>query len=381
LVELQPELLTPGRYDVFCRVAAYPDGAAAEGLLEFYVNGERLFSKPVSFEPGVSSPVVFEDLDIPEGLLEIRALPEDTYMKDNVFRAPIRTGAVTTVDLVSAGNEALEAALHSLGTMKVTVLSPADPPGKSALTVFDGETPEDFEGSALYVHPFSMPAGIDRRGEALHPRSIEAAGYHRLLDGVSFENLEISRLPILTPPPGIDVLARADGYPIVLAGRDASGRRVAVIAFDPVADGWIYDSSFPILTANLLTWVSRDSRTSASSFSVGDTLRSSVLGDGGTLVSPSGEKTVLGSIDYTFPVSGSYRYRGPAGSGTVSVNLLDEKISAAVPALLTSSTAATGAYPDRPFSAPLQGILIVLGILLLVLEAVIAPAPTVGRFP
>lgn len=386
-VEVQPDFLRRGVYSIFCRFSGYSFASTGgiQAHLNVQVDQATVASREVLIENGRDSMLVLEDLSLPSGLLTVSLSPGDAFMQDNVFRMPLRSVPSHNVNLYTTGNPALEAALKAVGGITVTTLSPEakDLASDTPVAVFDGPVPEDIRSSALFVRPFSMPAGMEQRGEASYASRIDMDRNDPLLAGVSFTGLRPGRIPVIVPPPSMRVLARADGSPLVVAGRLPSGHRMALISFDPVATGWIYTPEFPILVANLISWLSLDTRSTASSFTVGDVVDRNLFSSDGILTGPDGSSTSLGtSVEggYMFTRAGVYAYRGPDAEGSVFVNHLDESFSRLIAAAgVHDDSRKSVPLPRRPFSLPLARILLITGLVLLVIEPLSAPRAAVGR--
>ncbi len=389
-VDLLPDLLRPGFMSLYCRVGAF-DPAGAQGgrsaVLSLSVNGHPVERREIDFGGRDTAGVEVLDLAAGEGLLELRLEPSDHFPGDNTFLAPVRSRPFLSAHLVTTGNHPLESALRSLPGLSLTVSAPGDeheaPP--SAVTILDGYVPRATAGSTLLIRPFGGMRDLPMRGEALRASFIEADATHPLLEGVSFSSLDVERMPVLVPGQGMEVVARADGHPLVMAGRNYSGERVAVVAFDPVEEGWIYDQSFPILVANLVSWLGIDARGARSSFRVGERAARSALAGARGITDPLGVDHVLppeGEGTYTFSRAGRYRIKAgsEAPPGEVFANLLNEDVSRAM-AAGPRERAEGGLPPARPFRLPLQGALILLGLAFLVIEIAVAPPAAVGRLP
>lgn len=389
-VEMRPELMSPGRLDLFCRVGFFAPGAGSapiEATVEVRDRAAVLGSRSVRLAAGESRGLAFAGLRPQSGLLEIRLSPSDSFPSDNVFRAPVRERAFLTASLVSPGNSTLEAALRAIEGLDLTrVGSEADLGGPlPAVAVFDNVAPGRSRSNLLLVRPPSSDADLIVRGEVSRPGPGEAQAGEPVLEGVSFSGLTVSRLPVYLPPPSFRVVAKAGGYPLVMLGRNGLGRRVAVIGFDPLESGWQYDPSFPVLVANLVSWLGEETPGISSSHRVGDELAGEVLAGAVAAVGPDGESLAApapGRGSLKLSASGRYVLRtGSAGETLeVYVNLLEESVSRAM-ALEPADPGdpVPEALAARPLRYPMQGPLLVAALALLVAEIAIAPARSRGR--
>lgn len=391
-VELLPDLLQRGRFSLFCRVASFaPPGATIPPLEVSVAIGDRtIATRSVAVAPGESRGMHFADLAAGEGLLSVRVAPDDPFPADNVFFSPFRTNPFLEARLVSDANPALEAALRALPGLSLQTGPSGPGSAPPAVTVYDRSPPADGGGAAVLIAPPRGTPGLAVRGEVSTPRIIEADRAHPLLDGVSFAGLHIGRLPQLVPGPSLKVVARADGYPLVLAGTTAGGRRLAVIAFDPLEANWVYEPSFPILVANLVAWAAQEPGGSRSAFLVGEFLPEDVASRTVAMTDPDGRAIATppaGWAHHRFEVPGRHRIRGrtPADSGDVVVNLLDEHLSRAAAtggaAGVSAESLAAAMRPTlpRPARHPTATAWLLLGVALLVAERLVAPPRAAGR--
>jgi hypothetical protein len=170
-----------------------------------------------------------------------------------------------------------------------------------------------------------------------------------------------------------------------MAGEGLSGARLAVLAFDPAESSWIYDPSFPILIANILSWLGLQSAGPSSSFRVGDVLEGEFLRGVESIVDPEGRTHPLSAEGggFTFPSPGRYRVRGEGvgNSGEVFVNLLSEKVSRRMSDSVDGGPERAFSLPPLPFRLEIGRMILGAAIILLLAEWLITPAARVGRLP
>jgi hypothetical protein len=287
--------------------------------------------------------------------------------------------------LVTEENPPLEAALRALPGLDLQVARPSadSAAGRETVRVYDQVAPRETTGNILAIAPPEGLPGIGYRGDAANPRVVRADATSFLLRGVALENLRIARLPIYEMPSGMEVLATADGYPLLAAGRAAGGGRLVLLAFDPRESEWVFDPSYPILVANAVAWLAESPEGTRSSFLVGDPLPGALAAGLRTLIDPAGRRQPTppdGWDSFRFPMPGRWRVEGdgPATSGEVFVNLLNESVSTAQ-GLPPAATAPAAEFPRRPFRAPGRDPLLVAALVLLVLERIVAPTQRAGR--
>lgn len=388
-VEVRPDFLRRGRVALYCRVAVFgpPPGPAEQLVLTVAASGRELARRGFAAVPGEPHVEVFPALDAGTGLLEVGLSPTDSFPADNTFVAPLRAGNEVPVLLLTEENLPLEAALRAVPGVRLTVARPSDgaPEPAAAIRVYDGSAPRTLSGNIIVVAPPEGLPGVGYRGDAPAPRIVRADPTHFLLSGVSVDGLRLRRLPVYEPGSGLEVVASADGHPLLAAGRMAGGARVALLAFDPRETGWSYTPSFPILVANLVAWLAESPVDVRSSFFVGDLLPESLAREVRALSDPAGSgvaKPDGGWGAFTFTEAGRWRIKGAseATSGEIFVNILDERVSAALaPAAAGPGQAVPQEAPGRPFRADVQVPLLVAAIALLLLELLVAPRARAGR--
>ena len=386
-VEVRPDLLRAGRVAIACRVGSFgsPGQPAAQLGLEITRDGQPLARRNFRIAPGETHLEIFPALDAGAGLLQVELSPTDGFPADNRFLMPLRERVAVPSLLVTEGNPPLEAALRALPGLELTVAraTARETPPRATVRVYDALAPRELSGNLFVIAPPEGLPGVGYRGDASSPRLIRADAGHFLLQGVSFENLRIGRLPIYEIPGGLDVLATADGYPLLAAGRLAGGARLVLLAFDPRESEWVYDPSFPILVANIAAWLAESGEGTRSSFLVGETLPEDLASSTQALVDPSGRRESRppdGWRSFAFPVPGRWGVEGrlPGSGGEIFVNLLDEKVSATV-APAAASTAPATPLPRRPFRLETRRALLAAALVLLLLERLAAPPRRAGR--
>lgn len=386
-VEVRPDPLRAGRVSLFCRAGSFgaPQAPAAELTLTISCDGRLLARRTLRHLPGESAAGVFPDLDAGAGLLRIELSPTDAYPDDNLFLAPLPERVTVPALLVSEENPPLEAALRSIPGLELALARPSKAADAARVTVqvYDRVAPPELAGNILAVAPPEGMPGFGYRGDAFAPRVVRADDAHFLLQGVSLENLRIRRLAIYEIPTGMQVLATADGYPLIAAGRLSGRARIVLLAFDPRENEWVFDPSFPILMANIAGWLAESPEGTRSSFLVGDALPEDLAGNLRALVEPGGRRIPRPSAgwrSFRFATPGRWRVEAGAGgaSGEVFVNLLDESVSAAL-APQPVAHDSPPPPPERPFRFAARGALLSAALLLLLLEQLVAPPQRAGR--
>jgi len=389
--EVRPDLMRAGRVALFFRVGSLGEPGPATDLgLTVTLDGREIARRSFRLAPGETRAEVFPDLETGAGLLEVALSPTDAFPDDNHFLTPVRERVTVPALLVTEENPPLEAALRALPGLELTVAraSAGVPGSKAVVRVYDGVAPPGLAGNLLVVAPPEGMHGIGYRGDLPFPSVVRADTTHFLLQGVSLANLRVRRLLSYEVPSGLEVLASADGRPLIAAGRMGGKSRLVLLAFDPRDTEWVYDPSFPILVANIAAWLAESPEGSRSSFVVGDFLPQDLAGDVRGIVDSAGGRPPAppgGWGGFRFPAPGRWRIEGRTSqsSGEVVVNLLDESVSASQAPQPPDRPAAPPPPPPapRPFRAEARNLFLAAALVLLLLEQLVAPPLRAGRLP
>ncbi len=388
-VEVRPDLLRAGRVALFCRIGSFgPAGTPASELtLTVARDGRELARRAFPLLPGQTRVELFPALDAGGGLLEVALTPGDGFPGDNRFLAPLRERVAVPTLLLTEENPPLEAALRALPGLAVSVARPAEDAGRAvAVRVYDGAAPAQLAGNLLAIAPPEGLPGIGYRGDVPAPRVVRGVATHFLLQGVRLDGLRVRRLALYDLPSGMEVLATADGHPLLAAGRGPGGARIALLAFDPGESEWVYDPSYPILMANLLAWLADSPEGTRTAFVVGDALPQDLAGAVRSVRDPDGQRVPEppgGWAALRFGAPGRWRLEGSGrgATGEVFVNLLDETVSAAAAPAPAAPRPEPPPPAPRPFRLEAAGPLFALAILLLIAEQLVGPPPRAGRLP
>ncbi|MBN2146093.1 MAG: BatA and WFA domain-containing protein [Anaerolineales bacterium] len=242
--------------------------AERQAILSLYVGGALFSAQQVSVPGGESLPVIFTGLSQSPAIYQAQLSdparpnqPLDALSLDDVAYAsyqPPRTGRTL---LISPGNFFLEQVLTAMpGVVPFRALP--DEQGGFKLTsdpfdlyVFDGTWPIGEElpsGSLLLINPPSNPL-FDISG-SLDISTGSQIMQHPLTQFVDWGNVHIAKASQIEPPVWAETLVQAQGKPLIFAGQ-ASGRRIAVFAFDLHDSDLPLQVAFPILFANLISYL------------------------------------------------------------------------------------------------------------------------------
>ena len=261
------------------------------------------------------------------------------------------------MQVVTAGNMFLEAALLLDEFLDVTTVAPAAYPGKGAfdVTIFDGVAPPVAPGTGhtLYLNP---PAGSkDTPFEVGKQVEDDDANYklgfdeldakHPILRWTSLSDVNVARAHVLKGQKEDKVVGKSQKGPLLLAGRRAAGKFVA-LGFDVRESDFALRIAWPLFLLNTINDFVEEDTGYISSFRTGTVWQipapSSV--ETATLELPDGSKRVVpvkeGRAVFLGQLAGFYKLTvgavgGPNGAAettTFAANLSDPSESSIAPA-------------------------------------------------
>lgn len=327
-------------------------------------------------------PAVYEArLSLPAGVEAGAAL--DQLPLDDTAWAVYQPPAAGRVLVVSPGNIFLEqvfAALSgSLGLQPFRLKQDQPlPPEPFDLYVFDGVITATLPTTDLLLVNPGPNALFEVGGYFTNTRLVRVAENDPLTNFVDWSGVNLLQARRVTLPDWARVLVEAEGGPLVFAG-EVGGRRVAVLTFDLHDSDLPLKITYPVLMANLITYLSP-----AQAFSAPDGLRPgaalTIKPGGGegviTIVNPDGQRytasaTEAGVIFADTLALGVYEVLSEAGTlGRFSVNLFDPLESAIRPAALITvgRVEVTAAAPQAEGQLEVWPWLAALAFALLLLE-------------
>jgi Ca-activated chloride channel family protein len=259
--------------ELFVNIAHTGSPASGAGitdsLLSIYLDGTLYDSRRVEVAAGENLPLTLTGLPEEAALIEARLLVEDALALDNTAWAAKRPAGERRALLVSAGNLFLERAVAGLPEVNAFRSGPEAPlPAEPYhLVILDGVMPaEPPEGPLLVINP---PVGnplLTVTG-TFSDTQLSRVADNPLLAYVDFGQVQILEARKVDPPAWANVLVAARGGPLLLVGEPA-GRRVAVLTFDLHQSDLPLQIAFPVLIANLVSWL-----TPGLPFDAGDGLR------------------------------------------------------------------------------------------------------------
>jgi Ca-activated chloride channel homolog len=263
-----------GGVTAFVQVANYGEEAMPRRLLLSIIEdadgsgatNQRLFGAyDLVIPPQGQEIVVVDDLPVTVTVLEAALAGADALPLDDRAWAVLRNSEAAQVTLVSTGNRFLETALALLPILEVTTMRPADYESMAAatpaLTILDSYVPVTGTlpaGNLLFIAPLRSTGLFSVTGVVEEPIPLAVDRADPLLAHVNLGDvgvLKAARIP--TPLWAREVVvdgAGAEGFPLLFAG-EQDGRRIAVLTFDLRESDLPLQVAFPLLMANLTTWL------------------------------------------------------------------------------------------------------------------------------
>lgn len=285
-----------------------------------------------------------------EARIELVDGTSDALPADDVAYALLPERRRARVQVVSAGNMYLEAALLLDEFLDVTVIAPDRYPSEGSydVTIFDGVTPAWAPGSghALYLDP-SGPNSPVAAGDPIddvdpkYPLGFdEVDATHPIVRHTLLSDVNVARARVLEPKKEDKVVGRSFKGPILVAGR-REGMKFVALGLDVRQTDLPLRISWPLFLLNVINdFVEEDTRY-ISSFATGTVWR--VPAPSGlsqaTLVAPGGRELRVpvdeGRAVYLGQRAGFYTLKGEATEDAFeagfAANLVDPRESAITP--------------------------------------------------
>ena len=204
----------------------------------------------------------------------------------------------------------------------------AKTPGADVL-IFKDQLPADVPaGNLLIVNPEKSCALFDVEGDAQGLVAADWDREHPVLAGVTLKDVYMPTARVVKPKPWAEVLAEADGKPLIVAGQE-SGRRIVVLTFDPAKSSLSFRVAFPVLVANAFTWLADRGDVSEREIASGSEfrLKPSTAVETLEVTHPDGEVTEVtarsGAFAVSAPTVGVYAANLGTHEVTFAANLTD----------------------------------------------------------
>ncbi|MDF1514740.1 MAG: VWA domain-containing protein, partial [Anaerolineae bacterium] len=249
----------PG-FRIFLRISNA--GPAAERTLEILADGRILQQQTVQLDSYQDSVVNIHDVNAQQWI-EARLLEEDAFPLDNRVWAAVDGGVPGKIYLITEGNRFLSEALGNLPSVDLT---------QSTGFVAGDESSQSYSTIVVDGLPVSVPEGVNRwliapetetacgrPGEEVAASDpIQGEWQHILLRYVDWSDVYIGRLRTYDLPPDAELLLTSGTTPVLWALR-RDGYRAVCMAFKLQDSDLALRLAFPILTSNIMEWLTQTS--------------------------------------------------------------------------------------------------------------------------
>lgn len=275
-LSVRPMLGTIGRYVGFVRATNY-GSAPVEVPLRMLADGIPIENRALQL-PARGAVELTLNLPVGTKLVEAQLEGNDHLRLDDQAQAVVATERQLNVTLVSTNTLFWDRALRAIPLLKVTKVRPAAyKPAAADITIFDGYEPPPGQwpgGSVLLVNP-APPGRLDPAllpvpvlGETGPVQVARANRQSPLLEGVDLTSVSLPKSVKVKAPTWARAVAETTEGPLILDGQ-FEGRKVVVLAFDPIQSDLSQRLAFPILVANTVSWLTpEDLPTSVKSGSI-----------------------------------------------------------------------------------------------------------------
>ena len=261
-ISTRPDPVDNRRQQLFTRVANFSD-FPARSVVSIAVDGQTLEDRPVDLAPNAESPQVFEQL--PAGARYASVSVSDLRgangltLDDTAFAVLVQRKPAQVL-LVSNGNQFLEKVLTLLPNVDLYRIAAqrylAVEADRFDIIVFDNYLPPLLpRGNLLVVNPPDR-GPYRTTGSISRPRVANWDREDPILGFVDIRDLNITRASKIDVPRWAKpLISTSDGTPLMLAGQDGD-RRVAIMPFDLQQSNLPLMSAFPIMMANMVSFLS-----------------------------------------------------------------------------------------------------------------------------
>lgn len=304
-----------GEYYARCEVRSYSAHAARVHLVlrdrDVTVSEETITLQPGEVHThrahGFSSAQAeltarLEDIEIAGG--------RDALATDDVTYAAIAPVVATHVLLVTSGNRYLQNALAANPSVQLETIAPDGLDARrSTLDHYHVIVLDRIAPTPPLAHPAQLYFGgsdgrVVRAGPELRdPRVTAFATDHRILAGLRFDQVGLSRAHAILPEADDRVLVRSGRNALAIA-RDRDGARTVALGFDTDGTDLVQRVAFPLFVHSTLVWLDHRERAFHSWQSPGDPIRAA--GSPGLVLDPSGEGRAVQGALYDTTRAGIY---------------------------------------------------------------------------
>ncbi|MGA2177532.1 MAG: BatA and WFA domain-containing protein [Verrucomicrobiota bacterium] len=229
---------------------------AQQTVLELLFDQQIVDTRPLSLQPGETSPQVFTATQERDGIFTVRIDAKDDLAADNQASIVSLLPQPAKVLLVSHGNRFMEKALRAAARVELTVAADTlDGAENYDIVVLDDVTPSVWpKPSTLAVHVVNTNWFDSGWTNLETPTVVDWKNTHPLLRYINLDNVQISETLGVKTPSWALPLVDAPQTPLILAG-ELSRQKIVWIGFDTLQSTWPLRISFPMFIANAVEWL------------------------------------------------------------------------------------------------------------------------------
>ena len=322
---------TDTQYETLTVVASYA-AQTISAELDLRIDGSLVASESLVLEPSEEKTLITRHERFGSGRLVAElSVDDDLDVDDKAYSVLIENDPIRVL-LVTPGNFFLETVLSVLPLVLVETSGEAAIGGDYDIVIYDRiPAPHLESGRYVLIDSEAPNVPIESVGVVEFPEMHWWDTAHPVLSGVNFGTVTIFKGSVTETSGNVNAIARSHDTDLIYTYESAE-LRVVYIGFDLMESDIPLKVAFPVMTGNILRWLSQGNQPS-SSYHVRAGARHLVpVGsavNGVSVVFPSGRREAYdvrqGSLSFedTSEV-GFYTYEGSGGGGTFAVSLLNQ---------------------------------------------------------
>ena len=322
-----------GRVGFFFQVASsFQENVEAELTLGFETNEDLKKFIPLEIKPGLNPPEVFEleEAEAGKWFVALRTYPRDSLDEDDqayVWLAPERKIPVAVVGENPYFYEnCILAFSQEQGLLSLNKLEDKTNPPELIVGAGNFAVPDEFAGDLVIFQPNGESPYWQQLGpevEIVEPRTVDAS--HPVIRHIDPTLIPYIGVRRLEPPPGAEVLVKAeDDTPLIYRATHA-GRSAVVLNFDPQASDFYFSAWFPVIVYSAATNLAGREDEPQASWHTGQfaSVPGVDAGDKTVVVKPDGTSIETQQKNFgPLKQTGFYEFKNQSGDWLASSSLL-----------------------------------------------------------
>ena len=225
-------------------------------VLELLFDKDVIDTRPLSIQPGETSPQVFTVHQERDGIFTVRIDAKDDLAADNEASIVSLMPQPVKILLVSRGNRFLEKAVRAAHNVSLSTASDtSDAVDNYDIVVLDDVTPSQWPKANLLAVHVATTNWFDGGWTNIEaPAAVDWKNTHPLLRYINLDNVQIGETMAVKTPSWSVPLVEAPQTPLILAG-ELAHQKIVWIGFDTLQSTWPLRISFPMFFANAVEWL------------------------------------------------------------------------------------------------------------------------------